>query len=408
MPVSHILLAVAMSLVTSGYTSLICHPVTLLAPSVFTFCILFISSSDPKAKLRPIWFFVPTVMILLTMVSANVSPGKLTSLVHSIGMFIPFYALLYSSPALRKIVSVYALSTAFLLMCWVGGMALHVEQFEAWAIDGTGGSCNLLAAQLNMLLPFLYLTFRKHTGALKIMTGIMMPALCVFVVLLMSRNGIASLLCTLVLLLMFNHRRAAIGICGILVGIMYLQPNLIHADAIVETLRTFRFIQYDESSVSRTVIWGVAGDVIREKPMWGVGPGNADDYLSILSMNHAHNNVIQVALEMGVVCALIVLMISVYASLITVKLLMGDHRKLIAGLPVFSYLIYSITASPIQHPELTLLLVITMNHALTVAEESGSGLEQETQTARRLPTKSNSPFGQPRPASAWSMSQPQS
>ena len=402
MPISHILLAVAMSLVTSGYTSLVYHPLTLLAPSIFTFCILFISSSDPKARFRPIWFFIPTVMILLTLFSANASPGKITSLVHSIGMFVPFYALVYSSPSLRKIIGVYAISTTFLLLCWVGGMAMHVEQFEAWAIDGTGGSCNLLAAQLNMLLPFLYVTFRKHTGAIKVATGIMMPVLCVFVILLMSRNGIASLMCTLVLLFMFNHRRAAMALCGIMLGIMYLQPNLVHTDAIVETLRTFRFIQYDESSVSRTVIWSVAGDVIRDKPVWGVGPGNADDFLSILSMNHAHNNVIQVALEIGVLCAVIVLLISVYASLITVKLLLGDHRKLIAGLPVFSYLIYSVTASPIQHPELTLLLVITMNHALTIAEETGSGLEQESAPRRRSLAN---PVTQPQPASGWSLSQ---
>jgi O-antigen ligase len=401
MPVSHILLAIAMAAVTSGYTSLVSHPLTLMAPSIFTFCILFISSSDPKARLRPIWFFIPTMMILLTLMSANESPGKITSLIHSIGMFIPFYALLYASPSLRNIVWVYALASSVLLLCWVGAMAMHVEQFEAWAINGTGGSGNLLAAQLNMLFPFLYQTYRRHTGALKTLAMVLMPILCVFVVLLMSRSGIASLMCTVVLLFMFNHRRAALTVCAMLMAIMQFQPDLLHADTVLETLRQFRFVEY-ESKYSRTTIWGVAGDAIRENPMLGVGPGNSDDTLSILDMTHAHNNVIQVALEMGVVCAGIVLLISVYASLITVKLLLGDHRKLIAGLPVFSYLIYSITASPIQHPEVTLLLVITMNHALTIVEETGTGAESKLQTDRR---GISLPFTTQKSAAAWSMTQ---
>jgi len=286
-------------------------------------------------------------------------------------------------------------------LCWVGAMAMHVEQFEAWAIDGTGGSGNLLAAQLNMLLPFLYQTYRRHTGALKVLAMVLMPILCVFVVLLMSRSGIASLMCTVVLLFMFNHRRAALTVCAVLMAIMQFQPDLLHADTVLETLRQFRFVEY-ESKYSRTIIWGVAGDAIRENPMLGVGPGNSDDTLSILDMNHAHNNVIQVALEMGVVCAAMVLLISIYASLITVKLLLGDHRKLIAGLPVFSYLIYSITASPIQHPEVTLLLVITMNHALTIVEETGNGAESDVQTDRR---RVSMPFGTQKPVTAWSMSQ---
>lgn len=402
MPISHMLLAMAMAVVTTGYTSLVSHPVTLMAPSIFTFALLFISSSDPRAKLRPIWFILPTVMILITLMSANQSTGKFTSLIHSIGMFIPFYALLYSSASLRKIIFAYAVFSSVLLLCWIGAMALQVEQFKAWAIEGMGGSGNLLAAQLNMLIPFLYQTSKKNSGFMRIFSIVLIGIASIFIVLLMSRNGIASLACTLILLSMFNHRKAALITCTCVWGVMQIQPDLVHIDTVLDTLRKFRFVEY-ESRFSRTIIWGIAGDAIRENPILGVGPGNSDDALSMLNMNHAHNNVIQVALEMGVFCAGLVLIVSIYATFITVKLFLGDQTKLIAGLPVFSYLIYSVTASPIQHPEITLLLVLTMNHALTVVDETNS---ENARPHRKRSRKHGFIVPQRNPAPGFSMMQP--
>ena len=382
MPLSHILLALSMAVVTSGFTSFVAHEITLLAPSFFTFAIIFINGSDNKSKIQPAWFFVPTLLIFLAMLSTNNADGKLTSLIHAMSMFIPFYALLLSSNKIHRIVELYALACATMILLWIGYLMTHVEEIKAWAFDGIGGSCNLLSAEINMLFPFLYLIWVRSKGPLKTFTMLLMAGSIVSVFLLMSRSGIAAMTVILISLFMFNHRKAALSICAALFCMVQFRPDMFHLDRVLDILRTFRFIEH-QASAPRPVIWQVSWEALRETIWLGVGPGNADRALSIIDINHSHNNVVQIALEMGVVSAALILGITLYAMSLAGRLLVGNHRRLIAGLPVFSYIVYSITASPIQHPEITLLLVLTMNNALSHVTPGGRDEESIAPTHGR-------------------------
>ena len=60
-----------------------------------------------------------------------------------------------------------------------------------------------------------------------------------------------------------------------------------------------------EPTAPRSLIWRISWDHIVANPLLGVGPGEPRKFLAVLDINHAHNNIVQVAIETGLPSAAI-------------------------------------------------------------------------------------------------------
>ncbi|MEE9441607.1 MAG: O-antigen ligase family protein [candidate division Zixibacteria bacterium] len=96
-------------------------------------------------------------------------------------------------------------------------------------------------------------------------------------------------------------------------------------------LDRFRNLTGTEFSIkyanSRLAIWQTALSMIEEKPVFGVGPGNFDkEYIALRqvrvgrNLSHAHNDILNVAAESGIICALLYLLMW---GIVVVKLYKG-------------------------------------------------------------------------------------
>ncbi|MFM7835955.1 MAG: O-antigen ligase family protein, partial [Planctomycetaceae bacterium] len=112
-----------------------------------------------------------------------------------------------------------------------------------------------------------------------------------------------------------------------------------------------------------SLIWEIAFHHIRENPWLGVGPGRPRKYLEVIDIYHAHNDIIQVAMETGLLSsALYTLMIGLLLTM-TLRSLRRDRRTFMACLPVLAYFAYSWTGCPLGLPPATLLLAVCVNEA---------------------------------------------
>ncbi|MCK5126113.1 MAG: O-antigen ligase family protein [candidate division Zixibacteria bacterium] len=126
-----------------------------------------------------------------------------------------------------------------------------------------------------------------------------------------SRSTIVALIIGIVLLIALlpnQYRKWAIPVVLLtLVVALVVSPDFLH-----------RFKNMDKtefSSVyanSRFAIWGTALSMIEEEPLVGVGPGNfAQKYLELRAnqtgkkLSHAHNDILNVAAESGIICAVL-------------------------------------------------------------------------------------------------------
>ena len=372
MPVSHLLLAFVMAFITSGFASLVSHAATLMVPSVLILIVVISAWTRTRGWTHPLWMFAPVTLILVAILSANQTNAEIPSLIHAVGMFVPWFGLAMCTRQTDRIMRAYILMCSALLIGMVAWLAVHLEEVRAWQISGVAGCGNLVACQINMVLPLLILYSSGVTETQRrfMYSLVGVGALCV--ILIMSRSGVASLLCCGVLLLMINHRRIGIPLATVIVGLAVFKPDVLHNEAVHEVLQKFRLVSY-EPTYARGLIWDVAGDAWAESPLLGVGPGNASHVLGGVGVqvNHAHNNVLQLSLEMGSIAGGLLLAFSIYAGIVASRLILGGREDLLCGLSLLPYLVYSITASPIQHPEMSLLLVFCFNNArLQLAERT--------------------------------------
>lgn len=177
----------------------------------------------------------------------------------------------------------------------IGGQTF--ERMNMNRLNGNFGSPNYMALLMSVLivvcLSFLYTRYSKFLKAAAI--GAMGLFFYLFVK-ANSRGATLGLAAALLTFLLFQKRRAVtLGVLAIiLVGVVALAPQ-----SYFDRLKTISSYEQDSSATSRLELWNIGLQLIREHPLFGVGPENFMDY----AFNGPHDSYIQAAAEMGIPAA---------------------------------------------------------------------------------------------------------
>ena len=202
------------------------------------------------------------------------------------------------------------------------------------------------------------------------------------VVLVMSLNGIGTMLIVLTMYALFNHKRLAVLVSSTIIGLVVSLDSILQLPLVNEVLIKMRFVGY--TSNSRTLMWQLAWNDIKLHPILGVGPGSPKKTLGLLGSYHAHNNYVQVALETGIPSCLILTLLILLLLRLFGKAILQSQAAFVYTLPIVAYFMNSCTELPLSHPGTTLLLVACM-HEARVADQRQNRTVPALKNYTRLP-----------------------
>lgn len=359
------LAALVACLLATGMTSVASHKVTVLTGALFAMLLPVICMFQARARLYPMFLILPVVMSVWCLISSELTIAPSSSMIHILSCYIALVGLGATSPVLSSFCRQMIVMSAAVLSGMVLIQTIRAGTIQTWTVTGIGSGANLVAAQLNMTLPMVVYLAMQSSG-LKRLTLSVFALVCAFSVICVgSRNGIGSLMIMLVLFGLFNHKKiAAVTSIGLSVIILFLD-EIMQNSVILNVLVRFRFARFQAQN-TRSLIWSVCSDYIYGSPWFGIGPGKADIVLSVLDVNHAHSNLVQIALECGVIvaglyCVLMALLLKTPAVAI-----LKSRDSFVLTLSAVGYFLYSLTDNPIHHPQATLLLAACVHEARRV------------------------------------------
>lgn len=357
--------ALIATLITTGMTSAVSHDFTLVGGSFATALFSMSILIRRNASAYPVLLVAALAMIVIALVSSEVNTSAFSSTIHVLSMYVALIGLAFSSPDLSKFCQQLMMGNNLLLTGWILYQGYDAEPLKAWQISNPSGAANMMPAQLNMTLPLILARIHDSTGQKKLAYIGLIGLNSIAVFLVMSRNGIGSLLIILTLYILFNYKRAAILVIGCILGLVTSFDSIAQIPLIRMLLTKFRFTGY-QPSTPRSVIWQVAWERIRLHPTLGVGPGGPKKALAIIETYHAHNNIIQVALETGIPSAIIFSIMFALLLWLPAKTLFTRREHFVYTLPILAYFSYSWTAMPLCCPGVTLLLAACVHEARIV------------------------------------------
>jgi len=389
-----------MVILITGITSVVSHPLTLLGSAAASLLFTATCLVNPTCRFRPGYLVAVVALGTICLLSSEQNVSPLSSTIHILACYVSLAGFAVYVPEFSMFCRRVSILTFGILCVWVLVQTIQAGAIGSWTVTGTAGAGNLMAAQLNMTLPFILSMAINSQGAKK--TGLLLFAFAGMfaIVCVGSRNGIGSLLITLVLIGLFNNLKSAIAVCTFLVTILLMSDNLLRLPFVASFLARFRFVGY-KSSAPRSLIWSLSSDYIQRYPWFGIGPGRSEKVLAVIDINHAHNNLVQIALESGIPAAIIALL--VFASLLKLPAtgLFRSRQTFLMCLPVLPYIAQSFTDIPIHQPQQTLLLVLCVCTARTAIQESNEEYQVRqsksyTTTGGRLRDVSVEMSGMPR------------
>lgn len=101
-----------------------------------------------------------------------------------------------------------------------------------------------MAAEINMTLPLILVRIRASTGQRKLAYIALICLNCLAVVFVMSRNGIGAMLIILTLYFMFNHKRQAVVVVGVIFSVAASLDSIIQIPVVYQVLVKLRFVGY--------------------------------------------------------------------------------------------------------------------------------------------------------------------
>ena len=355
------------TLITTGMTSAVSHDFTIVGGSIAT--VIFAASTVVRrdASVYPVFLIGTISMVLIALVSSEANTSPMSSTIHVLAMYVALIGLAFSSGNLSSFCQQLMMGTNVLLTGWVLYQGYNAEPLKAWQISNPTGGANAMAAEINMTLPLILARIYASTGQKKLAYILLICLNCIAVVLVMSRNGVAAMLIILTLYFLFNHRRMAFLVVGMIIGVGASMDNIIQNSVIQTLLVRLRFVGYNPDT-PRSLIWRVAWDHIKTHPMLGVGPGGPKKALAVIDIYHAHNNFVQVALETGIPsCAVFTLLVMLLLWL-PGKTILRSRECFVLTLSILAYLSFSWTAMPLTYPGITLLLAACVNEARTAIQ----------------------------------------
>ncbi len=354
--------AILGTLLTSGMMSAVSHELTILGGGAA--CLLFAASGllSHRASIHPVFALGTLALSLLCLISSESSAASVSSTIHIFSCYVATIALACSSQDLSSFCRHLIFGNNLLLTGWVFFQAFQATELRAWAISNPSGTGNLMAAQINMTLPFVLMKIHDTTGTSRLGWQGLLCLNCVAVFLVMSRNGIGAMLIILTLYVLFNHKRMAVVLIGFIGTTTLFMDQLFQIPWFRHLLIRYRIIGF-KPVAPRSLIWEISSWHIQKNPWLGVGPGEPRKYLATLDIYHAHNNIVQVAFETGIPSAVIYTVMIALLLVLPLRTMMGDRRTFMATLPILAYFSYSWTGSPLSFPAATLMLAAVANEA---------------------------------------------
>ncbi len=356
------IVAAVLALLTTGITSLISHPLTMLGGAAASVGFVALGLLSRGARIHPGYVVAPPIMLLLVLISSEHNISPVSSTIHLLSCYVAFLGLAGTFPEFFDVCQRVCLLTYLVLVAMVLGQTLQTGAISSWSVKGAAGTGNLMAAQLNMTMPLMLLMAGESEGIRRIFLRGLVGLGMLSVVFVGSRNGIGSLLILITLASLFHHRKLAFLLCSVITLCLVFSQELLETRPVMALLARFRFVGY-QASRPRSQIWSVSLDFIRESPWLGIGPGETDRALEVLDVNHAHNNYLQTSLESGLPVGLMMCLLVAGLLNIPFTAALTSRRAFLLSLSIVAYVVQSLTEASVHLPQQTLLLVFCTNLA---------------------------------------------
>lgn len=374
--------ALIASLLVTGLTSLASHQVTLIGGAAASLLFGFLGVLNSNGRLHLVFLFGPLLLCGLCLISteSNIAPGS--SAIHILASYAALAGLAASSADFSRFSRQLIGFTFLIQVSWVLVQTAWAGRLAAWTVSAAGSGGNLVAAQINMTLPLVVVLALQSEGAKRQLLWLTAMTGGLAVICVMSRNGIGTLLIMGTLIALFNRKTTALLTCSAISLVIVFLNELLQLGLVRAMLIRFRFLKFKADN-SRTLIWEICSEHIHEAPWLGIGPGSSDRVLAMLGINHAHNNVIQVALESGIPAAMVAVLLFGCLLHLPAVALLRDRSAFVLSMPIVAYFLISLTDNPIHHPQATLLLIACVNEARTANEHTSvAGLAGPLETGR--------------------------
>lgn len=271
-------------------------------------------------------------------------------------------------------------------------------------LKGNAGNINILAASINIKIPFILIGIIYFSKWKKWILSISLLLSTIVIFLINARAAILALILIGFVFTFFYFKINAIIktsiqnslfvftplICSFLIVTAIFQSNNGEGRYKSITSRAFQITDVNEATASvRISYWQNALKMIAKRPLIGIGLGNwkiecipyenklSDDNFS---SGHTHNDFLEIAAETGIVNGIIYLSLFAYIFYINIRRLISQNNKNsknIALLTVMLLLVYSVDAMfnfPLYRPTIqlffSLLLVLTLINKQSSVEEN--------------------------------------
>lgn len=350
------------TLLATGMASAVNHQMALVGGAVG--CVLFAlyGMLSRGATMYVIFLVSASVLSIIALVSSESNTAEFTSTIHILCSYLALISLAFSSRDLSSFCQQTMLMTNMLLTGWILYQAQQLDSLEAWSISNPSGATNLMPAQINMTLGLVLSRIYESQGLRKLLYTMLLGLNLVAVFTVMSRNGIGAMLIILILYVLFNQKKLAAFLIIAMVAGTAMFDQLMNTPFVYNLLVRMRIVGFVPRA-PRSVIWQISFDNIWHYPWLGVGPGEPRKILAVLDINHAHNNIVQVAFETGIPSAVIITLITGLLIWMPISMVFRQRENFVHTLAIIAYVVFSWTGGPLHFPGTTLLLACCVNEA---------------------------------------------
>lgn len=359
---STFLAAFIAALLATGITSAVSHEITLLGAGGGATIFAALGLLNRRVQVYPALLLYPIGLCVICLISAEVNHAQSSSTIHILACYATLIAFAVATPDYSEFCRRFMLLTNIILVVWILFQAMTVSSLGAWKITGIASAGNLMAAQVNMTLPLVVTYFIQTRGIQRLACGALAVGGVIAVFCVMSRNGIGALLIITLMFTLFHRKKLAIFSVLLITTVLTFMDEIISLPFISSMLVKMRLMGF-KADVSRLTIWDISMDSIQRNPMLGLGPGKQKQLLAVLDIDHAHNNVIQVAIECGIPAAFLFILLLFALVRVPAEMLFRRRDMFVLSLPVIAYFVFSITSCPLHYPQMTLLLAACVNEA---------------------------------------------
>jgi len=359
---SRTLAALAATLIATGMTSAVSHEFTLLGGCGAAMLFAMLALFNQDSRIYPTFLFGAIALSAIALISSEANTADFSSTIHVLSCYLALVGLAFSSSNLSAFCQQFMMSSNLLLTAWILYHGYNVETIAAWQITNPSGAGNLMATQINMTLPLVLSRATQSSGFVKFVYLMLLMLNCVAVLLMMSRNGIGSMLIVMTLYILFNNKRMAVTFIAVICAAVAYSDSIMRMPFVFDLLIKLRLVNFVPKA-PRSVIWQISIDHIFANKLLGVGPGEPRKFLSVLDIYHAHNNIIQVAFETGLPSAAILALMVALLLWLPCRMSFSSRQNFVRTLPIVAYMTFAWTGAPLALPGATLFLVACVNEA---------------------------------------------